>query len=164
MFSLPVAAMIEIERKFLVKSEAYKEASTSKTYIKQGFLNTDPERTVRIRIKELKGYITVKGISDASGLSRFEWEKEILKDEALQLINLCEEGILEKTRYIVQSGAHIYEVDEFHGLNEGLVVAEIELKDEDDAFEKPSWLGREVTGETRYYNSQLSKQPFTSWK
>ncbi len=156
--------MIELERKYLVRSSAYRETSTRKTTIKQGFLNTDPERTVRIRVRDEKGYITVKGLSDSSGIARFEWEREIPRSEALELLKLCEEGLLEKTRYEVEFGKHLFEVDEFHGQNDGLVVAEIELQNETDTFEKPSWLGEEVTGEVRYYNSQLSKQPFNTWK
>lgn len=155
--------MIEIERKFLVKSEDFKPQATNKIRIVQGFLNTDPERTVRIRIKGEKGFITVKGKSNASGTTRFEWEKEILLNEAEQLLERCEKGILEKTRYEIPLGYHVFEVDEFLGNNQGLSVAEIELKSENETFEKPDWLGKEVTGEIKYYNSQLSKKPFNMW-
>ena len=154
---------LEIERKFLVASEAYKQAATSQTRIAQGFLNTDPSRTVRVRIMGEKGFLTVKGASNDSGTTRFEWEIEISVNEATNLIDLCESGMLEKTRYEVPSGKHIFEVDEFLGENKGLVVAEVELNHEDERFEKPEWLGEEVTGQKKYYNSQLSKNPFSSW-
>ncbi len=154
---------LEIERKFLVASDAYKQAATSQTRIAQGFLNTDPSRTVRVRIMGEKGFLTVKGASNDSGTTRFEWEIEISVNEATNLIDLCESGILEKTRYEVPSGKHIFEVDEFLGENKGLVVAEVELNHEDERFEKPEWLGEEVTGQKKYYNSQLSKNPFSSW-
>ncbi|MFS4468917.1 CYTH domain-containing protein [Maribacter sp. 2210JD10-5] len=155
--------MIEIERKFLVKSKDYKAEAISNEKIVQGFLNTDAERTVRIRTKGNKGFITVKGKSNESGTSRFEWEKEIKIEEAEALLKLCEKPILEKTRYEVAMGAHIFEVDEFHGKNNGLTIAEIELHNEDEKFEKPNWLGEEVTGEVKYYNSQLIKKPFSEW-
>ncbi|MDC6365271.1 MULTISPECIES: CYTH domain-containing protein [Flavobacteriaceae] len=154
---------LEIERKFLVTSDAYKDEATSQSRMVQGFLNTDPNRTVRVRIKDGKGYLTVKGASNASGTTRFEWETEINTTEATNLIDLCEDVILEKIRYEVPYGKHVFEVDEFLGENKGLVVAEVELKHEDEVFEKPDWLGEEVTGEVSYYNSQLSKNPFTKW-
>ena len=156
--------MIEIERKFLVTSNAYKEESFKSTRIIQGFLNTDEERTVRVRLKGEKGFLTVKGKSTNDGLSRFEWEKEISKSEAESLLLLCEKGIIDKIRYEVKVGNHIFEVDEFSGDNDGLIVAEVELNSENEAFEKPDWLGKEVTGQIKYYNSQLSKQPYKSWK
>jgi len=155
--------MIEVERKFLVKSDAYKSDASSRTRIVQGFLNTDPNRTVRIRIMGDMGFITVKGKSNASGISRFEWEKEISVEDAENLLKLCEKGILDKFRYEVPLGNHVYEVDEFHDENEGLTIAEIELSDENEFFQKPAWLGVEVTGEVKYYNSQLSKIPFNLW-
>ncbi|MDP5063009.1 MAG: CYTH domain-containing protein [Maribacter sp.] len=155
--------MIEIERKFLVKSEDYKTNASSRTRIVQGFLNTDPNRTVRIRIKGDSGFITVKGKSNETGTSRFEWEKEILVEEAEAMLKLCEKGILDKYRYEIEIGDHVYEVDEFYGDNKGLTVAEIELTEENESFKKPAWLGVEVTGEVKYYNSQLSKHPFKSW-
>ncbi len=156
--------MIEIERKFLVKSQAFKDEAFNKTHIKQGFLSTDKERTVRVRLKGENGFLTIKGASSNDGLSRFEWEKEISKEDAEQLFKLCKQGIIDKIRYEVKSGNHIFEIDEFFGDNEGLVLAEIELNTEDEAFEKPNWLGNEVTGDIRYYNSQLSTQPFKTWK
>ncbi|MEO9890893.1 CYTH domain-containing protein [Aurantibacter sp.] len=155
--------MIEIERKFLVKSTDFKNEATSQENISQGFLNTHPERTVRVRIKGDMGFLTVKGISNTSGTSRYEWEKEISVSEAQELMLLCEKGVLEKTRYLINSGAHIFEVDQFYGENEGLIVAEIELLNENEDFEKPDWLGEEVTGDIKYYNSQLSKNPFSKW-
>lgn len=155
--------MIEIERKFLVKSDAFKIQASSKVRIVQGFLNTHAERTVRIRIKGELAFLTIKGKSNTSGTSRFEWEKEIDVTDAELLLDLCEEGILEKTRYEIQSGKHIYEVDEFYGANQGLIVAEIELNNENETFEKPEWIGKEVTGTIKYYNSQLSKHPYKNW-
>jgi CYTH domain-containing protein len=156
--------MIEIERKFLVSSKAFKEEAFKSTRIIQGFLNTHKERTVRIRIKGDKGFLTVKGESSNDGLMRFEWEKEISKTEAKSLLKLCESGIIDKIRYEVNVGNHIFEVDEFYGDNEGLIVAEVELKNESESFERPNWLADEVTGNIKYYNSQLSKQPFNTWK
>ena len=155
--------MVEIERKFLVKGDTYRKEASSKTRIVQGFLNTHPNRTVRIRVKGDLGFITVKGISNGSGTSRFEWEKEIDLNEAEALLRLCEETVIEKNRYEIPLGNHIFEVDEFLGANEGLVVAEIELQDENAVFERPEWLGEEVTGDLKYYNSILSKQPYKSW-
>ena len=153
----------EIERKFLVKNDAFKEESFSNTKIVQGFLSTVPERTVRVRIKEDKGFITVKGIGNKSGASRFEWEKEISIEDATDLLKICEPGVIDKTRFDVKSGKHIFEVDEFYGENEGLIVAEIELESEDEIFQKPAWLGEEVTGQVKYFNSVLMKNPFKKW-
>lgn len=155
--------MIEIERKFLVTSDAYKKEAFSKKRIIQGYLSSNPERSVRIRIKENKAFITIKGISNDSGLSRFEWEKEIPVDEAQSLLLLCEKGIIDKTRFEVKVGTHTYEVDEFYGENEGLEMAEIELNSENEKFDKPNWLGEEVTNDNHYYNSYLSKNPFKNW-
>ena len=156
--------MIEIERKFLVNSDAFKKEAFKKSRIVQGFLNSHKERTVRVRLKDNLGFITVKGLSSEDGLSRFEWEKEISKQEAESLLKLCEPTIIDKTRYEVKVGKHTFEVDEFFGDNQGLVVAEIELEQENETFEKPNWLGKEVTGNIKYYNSQISKQPFKFWK
>jgi CYTH domain-containing protein len=153
----------EIERKFLVRSEDFKTEAHKYTRIIQGFLNTHPERTVRVRLKGDLGYLTVKGKSNDSGLSRFEWEREISKTEAEALLKLCEAGSIDKTRYEVQKGTHVFEIDVFHQSNEGLVVAEVELGHEEESFEKPIWLGEEVTGDKRYYNSQLAKHPFKHW-
>lgn len=155
--------MQEIERKFLVTSDAYKNEAFRRTHIVQGFLSTHPERTVRIRIRGNEGFLTIKGKSDESGVSRFEWERQISLAEAEDLMRLCEPGRVEKTRFEIESGDHIFEVDEFIGENEGLVMAEIELKSENEAFPSPAWLGKEVTGDKRYYNSHLSKKPFKEW-
>ncbi len=155
--------MIEIERKFLVESDGFKSRAISVNRIVQGFLNTHPERTVRIRIKSDRGFITVKGKSNTTGTARFEWEKEITVEEAETLLKLCETGILDKIRYEIPIGDHVFEVDEFLGENSGLCIAEVELTSEDEYFEKPSWLGTEVTGEAKYYNSQLSKRPYRKW-
>ncbi|MCK0147957.1 CYTH domain-containing protein [Arenibacter sp. F26102] len=156
--------MIEIERKFLVKSEDFKSDAIKNERIVQGFLNTDPLRTVRVRIKGDKGYMTVKGKGSRSGTTRFEWEKEISVKEAEALIKLSEPGVIDKLRYYIEVGNHIFEVDEFFGDNSGLIVAEIELEHEDEDFLKPQWLGDEVTSDIKYYNSQLSKNPFKTWK
>jgi CYTH domain-containing protein len=155
--------MVEIERKFLVSSNRYREQALSKSVIVQGYLNSDPQRTVRVRIKDQIGYITIKGKSCDSGVSRFEWEKEISKLEAETLLELCEKTVVSKTRFKVAVSDHLFEVDEFAGPNKGLVIAEVELTSEDEEFSKPDWLGREVTGEKKYYNSSLSKRPFTNW-
>ncbi len=155
--------MIEIERKFLVVSNAFKSDALRKSHIAQGYLSAVPERTVRVRIKDEKGFLTIKGKSNKTGLSRFEWEKEILISEAKELLLLCEKGVIEKIRYEIQVGQHVFEVDEFSGENEGLLIAEIELQSESEYFEKPSWLGQEVTQDHRYYNSYLSQNPFSSW-
>jgi CYTH domain-containing protein len=155
--------MIEIERKFLVTSDAFKKEAFSQTRIVQGFLNTDPERTVRVRVRGEKGFITVKGISNTAGTIRTEWEKEIDVSEAENLLKLCEEGVIEKVRYEVKVGRHIFEVDEFFGKNTELIIAEVELCSENESFEKPAWLGKEVTGVIKYYNSQLSRKPYSEW-
>ena len=155
--------MIEIERKFLIVSDKYKEQAYKKTRIVQGFLNTHKERTVRVRIKGKEAYIAIKGISNKEGTSRFEWEKKIAVEEAEQLIELCEPNLIEKIRYEIKVGNHIFEVDEFSAENKGLIVAEIELSEENESFDKPDWLGKEVTGDIRYYNSQLSRVPYKNW-
>ena len=156
--------MIEIERKFLVNSEVYKKEAYKSVSIIQGFLNTDPNRTVRVRLKDDIGMLTVKEMSSDDGLTRFEWEKEITKKDALTLLDLCEDVKIDKTRYLVKSGNHIFEVDEFLNENKGLVIAEVELQTIDETFVKPDWLGEEVTGQAKYYNSQLSKQPYNTWE
>ena len=154
---------IEIERKFLVKSEDFKNEAFNKYIIKQGFLNSHKERTVRVRLKNDQGYLTIKGKSKSNGISRYEWEKEISGSEAEELLKLCEQGIINKTRYEVKYGEHIFEIDVFLDDNYGLVVAEVELSSEDEHFEKPEWLGKEVTGDLKYFNSQLSKTPYSKW-
>jgi len=155
--------MIEIERKYLVTSLDFLNEYSSKNEIAQGYLSSNPERTVRIRIKGKKGFITIKGIGSESGVSRFEWEKEIAVEEAKSLLKLCEKGVIEKTRYEVKSGKHIIEIDVFHGENDGLILAEIELESENETILKPKWLGTEVTNDERYYNSYLSQNPFRNW-
>ena len=153
----------EVEKKFLVTSTDFKTSAFKQTHIKQGYLSSVPERTVRIRIKGNAGYITIKGIGNNSGASRYEWEKEIPLMEAEELMKICEPGIIDKTRYEVKVGKHTFEIDEFYGENQGLIVAEIELKNENDHFEKPDWLGAEVTGDAKYYNAMLMKKPFSKW-
>tara|TARA_R110001632_G_scaffold112095_1_gene223043 strand:+ start:76932 stop:77405 length:474 start_codon:yes stop_codon:yes gene_type:complete len=154
---------LEIERKFLITNTNFKKESYQKKYIQQGFLNSDKNRVVRVRIIEEKAYLTIKGISDKSGTSRFEWEKEISVQEAKVLMNLCEKGVIEKYRYFHKLENHVFEIDEFLGVNEGLVIAEVELKNKNEVFIKPSYLGKEVTGDEKYYNSNLSKVPFKDW-
>jgi adenylate cyclase len=153
----------EIEKKFLVKSDAFKAEVSKETRITQGYLSSIPERTVRVRIKGSKGFITIKGIGSASGASRYEWEKEIPVEEVEELLKICEPGVIDKTRYEVKNGRFKFEVDEFYGENQGLTVAEIELTSETDSFDKPEWLGEEVTGDVKYYNSMLMKNPYTKW-
>jgi adenylate cyclase len=155
--------MIEIERKFLTTSDDFKTLAFKQNRIIQGYLSRIQERTVRIRIRDEKGFLTIKGNTNTSGLSRFEWEKEIPVDEAKALLHMCEKGVIDKIRYEVKVGRHIFEVDEFYGENKGLIIAEIELQSENETFEKPIWLGKEVTHEIKYYNSYLSKKPFLEW-
>ena len=155
--------MTEIERKFLVVDDDFKYEAVTHKRIVQGYLNSHPERTVRVRIKGNEGYLTIKGKGNESGTTRMEWETAIPVGEAEQLLQFCEKGIIDKVRYEVPSGKHIIEVDVFYGDNAGLVIAEIELKEENEAFEKPAWLGKEVTGDKRYYNSYLSNTPYTLW-
>ena len=153
----------EIERKFLVAGD-FKPFAKKAVRIVQGYLSSVAERTVRIRVKGDEGFITVKGLGSESGASRFEWEKEIPVSDALELMKLCEPGVIDKTRYLVDVGGHTYEVDEFYGDNDGLVVAEIELSSEDEDFIRPEWLGEEVTGDVKYYNSMLMKHPYKNWQ
>lgn len=153
--------MIEIERKFLVNNNSFLSDFSRSNRIVQGYLSSHPERTVRVRIKGENGYLTIKGKSE--GFSRFEWEKEIDIEEAEKLLQLCEPGVIDKIRYDIIIGTHVYEIDVFLGENEGLILAEIELEKEDESFEKPDWLGKEVTEDIRYYNSYLSKNPFKNW-
>ena len=154
---------LEIERKFLVKNNSFKLLAFKKKYIKQGFLNSDKERTVRIRIIEDSAFITVKGKSNRAGTIRLEWEKEISVLEAEKLMLLTEKTMIEKQRYYIKSENYVFEVDEFFGANSGLIIAEIELTTENETFLKPDWLGKEVTGQIKYYNSSLSKSPFCFW-
>lgn len=152
----------EIERKFLVIGD-FKSQAFEQSRIVQGYISSARGRTVRVRIRNGRGYLTIKGASNESGTSRYEWEKELPLHEAEELMKLCEPGVIDKTRYLVRSGEHVFEVDEFYGENEGLIVAEVELNAEDEAFVKPSFIGQEVTGDVRYYNSQLMKKPYTTW-
>lgn len=156
--------MKEIERKFLVTSTAYRQQAIAKNTIAQGYLNSDPTRTVRIRIKGEIGFLTIKGKSNASMTTRFEWETELSLAEARPMLAMCEPGKIEKTRYEVRCGRHIFEIDEFSGENEGLIVAEVELSEENEVFQRPDWLGIEVTSDSRYYNASLSKNPYNHWK
>ena len=157
-------SMLEVERKFLVVGD-FKSRATSSTHIAQGYIASGNGRTVRVRIRGDKGYLTIKGPSNMAGLARFEWEKEITLEEAKALMSICEPGIVEKTRWLVPAGdgRHTWEVDVFEGENEGLIMAEIELESEDDTFEKPAFIGREVTGDRRYYNSHMRRYPYKLW-
>lgn len=152
----------ETERKFKVIGD-FKSASTSACPIVQGYLSSVPARSVRVRIRGEKGFLTVKGLTTESGTTRYEWEKEIGVADAKNLLALCEPGVIEKIRYIVPFAGHTFEVDEFRGENEGLLMAEIELDTADESFERPAWLGEEVTGDVRYYNAYLSGHPYKKW-
>ncbi len=155
---------LEIERKFLVrKGGAYKSAAFSCSHIKQGYIPAD-NATVRVRTRDDKAYLTIKGKSYDGGLSRYEFEKEILMDEASQLLKLCTGAIVDKHRYLVKSGNHAFEVDEFHGDNDGLVMAEVELESVDAEFVKPDFIGPEVTSDKHFRNNYMSKHPYSSWK
>lgn len=154
----------EIERKFLVKDDSYRQLADSKSRIKQGYICSARGRTVRVRIRDKEGFLTIKGPSDESGLSRYEWERQIPLHEAEELMKLCEPGLIDKTRYLVNFDNHTFEVDEFYGENDGLVVAEVELSTAEETFSSPAFLGEEVTGQVRYYNSFLMKEPYSTWK
>ena len=149
----------EIERKFMVKKGAWRDEKETK--YRQGYLSTVKERTVRVRTIEDKGYITIKGIS--IGASRMEFEYEIPRQDADALLDICEKPLIEKNRYKVENGGFVWEVDEFFGENQGLIVAELELENEDQYFPRPGWIGEEVTGDPRYFNSNLVKNPYTKW-
>ena len=155
---------LEIERKFLVVGDSYKQEAYDSSRIRQGYICSSRGRTVRVRIRDSRGYLTIKGPSENGGLARYEFEKEISLSEAENLMKLCEPGMIDKTRYLVKSGKHIFEVDEFYGENEGLVMAEVELAYEDEPYEKPSFIGKEVTGDHRYYNAYLATNPYKTWK
>ncbi|EKT4545303.1 adenylate cyclase [Flavobacterium psychrophilum] len=155
--------MIEIERKFLVSNNDFIALAVAKNRIVQGYLNSNPERTVRVRIKADKGFLTIKGKGNESGTTRLEWETEIPLIEAEKLLSICENGVIDKIRYEIPSGKRTYEVDVFAEQNNGLIIAEIELNDENESFEKPSWLAQEVTGNNKYYNAYLNNNPFGSW-
>lgn len=157
---------LEIERKFLVhkRDGEYRRMACSSSRIKQGYICSEKGRTVRVRIRDGKGYLTIKGPSSYGGLTRYEFEKEITPDEAEHLMQLCEPGIIDKTRYLVPCGNHTFEVDEFYGENDGLVMAEVELASEDEPYDKPDFIADEVTGDRRFYNSCLRQMPFSVWK
>ena len=154
---------LEIERKFLVLDDSYKHEAFSSSHIRQGYICSGRGRTVRIRIRDDRAYLTIKGPSPDNGLTRYEFEQEIPFADAEQLMELCEPGLIDKTRWLVKSGNHTFEVDEFHGENQGLVVAEVELKDASESPKKPDFIGKEVTGDRRYYNSQLRICPYCRW-
>ncbi len=154
---------MEIERKFLVLDDSYKREAFGSSHIRQGYICSERGRTVRIRIRDARGYITIKGPSLDGGLSRYEFEQEIPLDDAEMLMTLCEPGRIDKTRWLVKSGEHTFEVDEFHGDNDGLVMAEVELRTVDDEPIIPHFIGKEVTGDRRYYNSQLRLHPYRTW-
>ena len=153
---------LEIERKFLVDGVYQVDAHFS-TRITQGYLTATPERTVRIRRAGDRGFVTIKGPLNAAGTTRSEWEYEIPVADAEALLALCEPGVIDKTRHTIPYGDHLFEVDHFHGANEGLVLAEVELEDEDEVFRVPPWLGPEVTGDPRYHNAMLARHPYRSW-
>ncbi len=153
----------EIERKFIVDGE-FKTLAKSKSHIQQGYFDTAPGRTVRVRIRDDKAYLTIKGPSNKEGLSRYEFETEVSSEDGVQLLNLCGPGRIDKTRWLVDFAGHTFEVDEFHGDNEGLIMAEVELASEDEPFEKPDFIGKEVTGDRRFYNSHLMKMPYYVWR
>lgn len=152
---------LEIERKFLVKNDNFKMKAVKSKYLRQGYIFSNTDKNLRVRIGDKQGFLTIKG---KGKISRYEWEKEIPLEEAKELMLLCEDGIIEKTRFFVPVGSHIFEVDEFYGENQGLIVAEIELNSVDESFEKPDWLGEEVTGIQKYYNASLKDFPFSRWK
>jgi len=154
---------VEIERKFLVEGRAFEGQARERIPMIQGYLSSVPERSVRVRIAGDRAFLTIKGTSNESGTSRFEWERAIDVADARQLLAIAEPGVIDKTRYLVPAGNHVFEVDVFHGDNAGLVMAEVELEDENEPFERPEWLGEEVTGNPDYYNARLSKKPFTTW-
>ncbi|OUO50333.1 adenylate cyclase [Parabacteroides sp. An277] len=155
--------MIEIERKFLVAGNFMRDVYAERRIV-QGYICSAPGRTVRVRIRDEAGFLTIKGPTDAKGMSRYEFEQSIPLEEAEKLLDLCEPGAIDKIRYLARIGKHTWEIDVFHGANEGLVLAEVELESETEEFERPAWLGREVTGDRRFYNSSLTKHPYSEWK
>ena len=155
----------EIERKFLVEGDAYRALAFDSSRIAQGYISSTGGRTVRVRIRDQRAFLTIKGPSADGGLSRYEFETEIPLSDARDLLAICEPGIIQKTRYLVRAADdHVFEVDEFYGDNEGLVMAEVELQSPDEPYVKPDFIGREVTGDRRFYNSHLRHYPFRLWK
>jgi len=154
---------IEIERKFLVTSTAYKKAAYNFYDMVQGYIAHEKGNSVRVRITNTEAVMTIKGPSDSKGMSRYEWNHQIPVEDAKELMKLSQGGVIEKRRYLVHSGPHVFEIDEFYGDNEGLVIAEVELQSENETFEKPSFVGKEVTGDRRYYNAYLTTNPYKSW-
>ena len=152
----------EIERKYRIKDNTWKSEIHSSHTIKQGYLNLEPTRTVRVRIMGPKAFLTIKGKNIKT--TRLEFEYEIPIDDALQLLQLCEKPLLEKTRHEIHINKLIWEIDEFEGDNQGLIIAEVELQDENQEIELPSWIEKEVSHESRYYNSSLIKNPYKNWK
>ncbi|HBA12755.1 MAG TPA: adenylate cyclase [Bacteroidales bacterium] len=155
---------VEIERKFLVKDASYRNLAFRHYEIRQGYIANEDGRSVRVRITDNEAVLTIKGPSDSRGMSRYEWSQLISVEDALELFKLHRNGCIEKRRYLVHSGPHVFEVDEFYGDNEGLVIAEVELNSEDEVFEKPDFIGKEVTGDDRYYNVNLAVNPFKNWE
>ena len=155
---------IEIERKFLVLNDSYKEKAYNHSHIQQGYLCSNSGRTVRVRIRDNSAYLTIKGPTPEGGLNCYEFEKEITFEEGAQLIRLCEPGIIDKVRWCLKYKGHIFEVDEFFGDNEGLVMAEVELSSENEPVELPDFIGKEVTGDNRFFNSHLRKHPYREWE
>ncbi|MEM8929916.1 MAG: CYTH domain-containing protein [Acidobacteriota bacterium] len=155
----------EIERKFLVVGDAWRDAGDGGTAFRQGYLSTDPERNVRVRTKGTKAVLTIKGKArGAAGLTRAEFEVELLFDDAEAILDgLCLRPIIEKVRHRVEHGGLVWEIDEFSGDNAGLVVAEVELESEEQAFDRPAWLGEEVSDDSRYLNASLVERPYSQW-
>lgn len=155
----------EIERKFIVKGD-FKQLVSSSTHIMQGYICSEHGRTVRVRLRDEKAYLTIKGPSDKKGMSRYEFEREIPVADAHEMFKLCPGGIIDKRRYLVPSpdGLHTFEVDEFYGDNEGLLMAEVELHSEDEPYAKLPFIGKEVTGDVRFYNTELMRNPYKNWK
>lgn len=154
---------LEIERKFLVLNDSYKSESFGHSHILQGYICSNEGRTVRVRIRDSRAFITIKGPTPEGGLPCYEFEKEITLEEGHQLMRLCEPGTIDKVRWLVKSGKHTFEVDEFFGNNEGLVMAEVELSFVDENVIIPDFIGKEVTGDPRYFNSHLRIQPYRTW-
>ena len=154
---------IEIERKFLVLNDSYKREALGHSHIQQGYICSNERRAVRVRIRDNRAYLTIKGPTPEGGLPCFEFEKEITLEEGKQLMRLCEPGIIDKVRWLVKSGEHTFEIDEFFGENKGLVMAEVELSSVDDEVLIPAFIGEEVTGDPRFFNSHLRINPYRTW-